>query len=86
MLKTWDKNGVMKPHYNKTDSLLFDDHRLFNARDYIVHRSKDEEIIIINEAHHVPLHRIFTRSLLKDLYNNGYRYLGLEALFDKKNK
>ncbi len=37
---------------------------------------------IINEAHHVPKHRAFTRSLLKELYANGYRYLGLEALFD----
>lgn len=84
VLKTWDKNGVMKPRYTKTDSLLFAGHKLFNARDYIIHRSKDEEIIIINEAHHIPAHRRFTRSLLKDLYDNGYRYLGLEALFDKK--
>src|SRR5690606_22760739 len=27
-----------------------------------------------------PLHRVFTESLLEGLFENGYRYLGLEAL------
>src|SRR5690606_18409918 len=27
-----------------------------------------------------PIHRVFTESLLEGLYQNGYRYLGLEAL------
>src|SRR5690606_17878963 len=53
-----------------------------NAKDYIIEQSKNSQIVIINEAHHIPKHRTFTKSLLKDLYDNGYRYLGLEALFD----
>lgn len=53
-----------------------------NAKDYLVDRAKAEQIVIINEAHHNPNHRIFTKSLLQGLYNNGYTYLGLEALFN----
>ena len=53
-----------------------------DARDYILKRAKNEEIVIINEAHHNPKHRLFTKSLLRELYQNGFRYLGLEALDD----
>ncbi|MBO9632003.1 MAG: hypothetical protein J7578_02720 [Chitinophagaceae bacterium] len=52
-----------------------------NARQYILDRADKGSIIIINEAHYQPLHRVFTSSLLKGLYEKGYRYLGLEALY-----
>lgn len=35
-----------------------------------------------NEAHHIPEHRYLVGKLLKDYYNIGYRYLGLEALWN----
>ena len=38
------------------------------------------EIVIINEAHHEPRHRVFTHSLLQGLYDRGYRHFGLETL------
>ncbi|WP_116108099.1 hypothetical protein [Lewinella sp. IMCC34191] len=38
------------------------------------------EVVIINEAHHEPRHRVFTRSLLQGLYDRGYRHFGLETL------
>ena len=38
------------------------------------------EIVIVNEAHHEPRHRIFTRMLLQGLYDRGYRHFGLETL------
>jgi hypothetical protein len=53
-----------------------------DAKKYIVERSKREKVIIINEAHHQPLHRVFTTSLLNDLWKNGYRYFGLEGIAD----
>jgi len=83
VLEIWDKNGARAPKYNKIDSSFFNNYSQLNARDYIIDRSKNEEIIFINEAHHIPQHRIFTKSLLQGLYDNGYRYLGLEALSDK---
>ncbi len=50
------------------------------AMQAIVERAGKEQIVIINEAHHKPAHRILTRSLLAGLYEKGYRYFGLEAL------
>ena len=50
------------------------------AAEYIIKSSRSSQVVIINEAHHQPLHRVFTESLLEGLYQNGFRYLGLEAL------
>jgi hypothetical protein len=51
-----------------------------NARNYIIEKAKENQIVIINEAHHNSFNRVFTKSLLKELYDNGYTNLGLEAL------
>jgi hypothetical protein len=51
-----------------------------NASNYIVEKSKKHQIVIINEAHHNAMHRSFTKSLLPELYDTGFRNLGLEAL------
>jgi hypothetical protein len=51
-----------------------------NAANYIIKKSAEHEIVIINEAHHSSLHRVFTASLLQGLYDKGYRNLGLEGL------
>lgn len=37
------------------------------------------QAVFLNEAHHVPLHREFTRSLLAGLRERGYRYFAAEA-------
>jgi len=42
--------------------------------------AKDKKIIILNEAHHKQLHRVFAEALLESLYDLGFRYLGLESL------
>jgi hypothetical protein len=42
--------------------------------------AEEHEIVIINEAHHEPRHRFFTRQLLQGLYDRGYRHFGLETL------
>jgi hypothetical protein len=54
--------------------------KLEPALEYILNLSSSSQIVIINETHHQPLHRVFTESMLQGLYQNGYRYLGLEAL------
>ncbi|MBP1616167.1 MAG: hypothetical protein H6Q13_3615, partial [Bacteroidetes bacterium] len=81
-LETWDKNGEGVKKVSREDSIYFKSFKPMTAKDYIIKRSKNEQIIIINEAHHIPMHRVFTTTLLQGLYNNGYRYFGLEALFD----
>lgn len=81
-LETWDKNGSAVRKISKEDSLYFNSFKQKKAKDYIINRSKNEQIIIINEAHHNNMHRVFTTSLLQGLYDNGYRFFGLEALAD----
>jgi hypothetical protein len=51
-----------------------------NASQYILQKAKGNSVLIINEAHHNSLHRAFTKSLLQDLFDNGYKNLCLEAL------
>lgn len=82
-LQVWDK-GMTTRNYipTQTDSAILANSVRKDAREYILSRSNTEQIIIINEAHHNARHRTFTRSLLEGLYKNGYRYLGLEAIFD----
>ncbi len=51
-----------------------------NATDYIIEQAKEHQVVIINEAHHNSFHRVYTKSLLQELYNQGYKNFGLEAL------
>lgn len=81
-LETWDKNGSGVRKMSKKDSLYYNSFKKQEAKEYIINRSKSEKIIIINEAHHNIRHRVFTTSILKGLYDNGYRFFGLEALSD----
>lgn len=50
------------------------------AVETLLDKAATAEVLMLNEAHHKPQHRVFTRSLLPGLYERGYRYLGLEAL------
>jgi len=81
-LETWDKNESEVPKISNEDRLYFKTFKPKNAKKYIINRSETEQLIIINEAHHNASHRVFTTSLLQGLYDNGYRYFGLEALHD----
>jgi hypothetical protein len=83
VLSTWEKAFPgRKLTATLADTMLMRNSVPVNARNYILRRADNEKIIIINEAHHISRHRTFTSSLLEDLYKKGYRYLGLEALFD----
>ena len=76
-------DAKMRPRFgiiSKSDSLYFASFRIIDAKDYITERAKNERIIIINEAHHIPYHRVFITSLLKDLYKAGFRYYGGETI------
>ena len=59
-------------------------YEMVNAQDYIMKAAQDHRLVIINEAHHNSMHRFFTKSLLQGLYDQGYRYFGLEALSNGK--
>lgn len=81
-LQTWDKTMSTIPSITVQDSSYFKEFKPQDAKEYILNRSKNEKLIIINEAHNNSRHRVFTTSLLKGLYKNGYRFLGMEMLLD----
>ncbi|PXV65491.1 hypothetical protein CLV62_10783 [Dysgonomonas alginatilytica] len=51
-----------------------------DAIDEIAKRSKDHQVIMINEIHWFSRERYFTNYLLNSFYNNGFRYLAMEAI------
>lgn len=54
----------------------------FEAQDAaaaILREAEGRRVVMLNEAHHMPMHRAFTRTLLEGLYERGYRYLAAET-------
>jgi len=54
--------------------------RPVSAQGYILAKAKNEKIVLLNEEHLNPKHRAFAITLLKKLYDEGFRHLGLEML------
>lgn len=81
-LKNWSMAfGGADKKYNQTEiDSINENYKIVPANDFIIQQSKSKRVIIINEAHHFSSHRVFTQSLLHDLYKQGYRNLGVEAL------
>lgn len=79
-LESWDTTFGRVKKLDNADSLKFTKLIPINAKEYILEKASNEQVIIINEAHHNASHRAFASSLLQGLYDKGYRYLGLETL------
>lgn len=75
-----DMERPLYPTLTTEQIAYFQKFKPITARQYIQEKASEEQIIIINEGHHLPLNRIFTQSLLQDLYNKGFRYFGAETL------
>jgi hypothetical protein len=56
------------------------------AKNAIISNAAYYQIIMINESPSKPLHRVFTYSLLEDLYKAGYHYLAMDAFNNFSNK
>lgn len=54
-----------------------------NAIDAIVAEARKHQVVILNEAHHVPLHRVFADRLARELRKLGFDYLACETLDDR---
>jgi len=81
-LLQWDlAMGTREKSYTRTQiDSINQKYSKVKATDYIIEQSKKSQVVIINEAHHNSFHRVFTKSLLQKLFDNGYKNLGLEAL------
>ena len=72
---------TMRQKLNPTQKLAssaIDQYTPLSALSVISQIADSQQVIMINEAHHVPLHRALTTRLLPLLYAKGFRYLALE--------
>lgn len=76
-LDVYDKESTPSNNQVFFDSTSFN---ILPAVDYIIKEAEKNQIVIINEAHHVSYHRFFTMLLLKKLSEKGYKYFGAETL------
>jgi hypothetical protein len=54
-----------------------------DAIEEIVRLARDRQIVILNEAHHVPRHRAFSLLLARELRKIGYEYFAAETFADE---
>src|SRR5690606_16176585 len=74
VLESWDISTGNRPYkFHPEDSIYWHAAQQVSAKEFILNQAKNEEILIFNEAHHLGRHRLFVKSLLKDLYEQGYR-------------
>ncbi|MFN8339356.1 MAG: hypothetical protein U0T36_10080 [Saprospiraceae bacterium] len=84
--KYWDSQSSKKGTLSQKQIDSFALFNASNAIDYILKMSKDYQVVIINEGHHIPQHRVFTTHLLDGLKKQGFKHLGLETyLANEKN-
>ncbi len=65
------------------DEVLLKGYTAVDARQAILAAATHRQAVFINEAHHVPMDRAFTLSLLRGLYAKGFRYFAAETLTAK---
>jgi len=51
-----------------------------DAIEAIVAQARNHQVVILNEAHHVPQHRVFAARLARELRKLGFDYLACETL------
>lgn len=52
------------------------------AIDFLVEKCDQNQVIMFNEAHFDPQHRLLINHLLEKLYKQGFQFLALEALWE----
>jgi hypothetical protein len=76
--------GAMHPKRSLSpeDEMAFKRYHAEPAVEYILQQAKTAKIVILNEAHHVPLSRVFMESLLAGLRQEGFDMIGMEGFND----
>jgi outer membrane protein OmpA-like peptidoglycan-associated protein len=73
------KNDESEPVLKK-DLAYFSTLKPVSAISYILQKAKNEQVIMLNEAHYNAQSRVFTFSLLDSLKKQGFEHVGFEAL------
>jgi hypothetical protein len=72
--------------YSRPDSCeksTFAGYKAEDAIDFISKELPKRHLVMMNEAHHSPMNRLFVMKLLDSLKKNGFKYLALETLSKK---
>lgn len=80
MLEANDANARKARPLSAADSLYASTLVPVDLFEYMERVAREERIIIINESHRQPHHRVVITALLEQLYDRGFRYFGMEAL------
>lgn len=79
-LEQWDKPRTYKKIISKEDSTAFvQEYRATDAKKFILKKAKENRVLIFNEAHYNPRHRVFVTSMLKELREAGYHFFAAET-------
>jgi hypothetical protein len=80
VLSTWNINNSGKADNPNPEKLNKSEFKILSAKKIILDSAKSKKVIMLNEAHHLTPHRIFTLDLLLDLKKLGFTHLGVEAI------
>jgi len=76
-LASWDIQSRKLPEELRND---FSGYKPVNAQNELRELIGNHRLVMINEAHHISMHRFFVRQLLQDFFDQGFKYLAIEAL------
>jgi hypothetical protein len=62
------------------DSTQFNKYKPISAKFLMDSIAKNNQIVILNEGHHIPLNRASTMYFLETFYKNGFRYIAMESV------
>ena len=62
------------------DSVTFSKYRPISAKTLMDSIAKNNQIVILNEGHHIPQNRASTMYFLETFYKNGFRYIAMESV------
>lgn len=75
-----------EPRASKNVQVVSYDVQAEDAIKAIVEQARSRRVVLINEAHHVPMNRAFTQKLAAQLRKIGYTYLACEAFSWEQGK
>jgi hypothetical protein len=56
------------------------EYTISNVENSLYKYFQNANIVMVNEAHHIDQHRVFTLNILEYMWEKGFRYLALESL------
>ena len=80
LIKKWRNENYMS---KRDDSDVRIARSEMDAIQHLINVSRKEQVVMFNENHFSPNHRMLVHLLLKDLYDGGFRYLALEGLWEQ---